>query len=103
VLAAVGMGSGLVLSWFLYGGLRASVWRGAHARGLLGAYWAGIPLLGSPGVPLRSPRPFRQPRILFEQGGGGLGGYVRVLDPNMFRPALHPRRFVGRHWWLLLA
>jgi hypothetical protein len=47
--------------------------------GLLGAYWVGIPLLGSLGIPLRPPSPCRQPHIPFEQGGGGFGGHGGVL------------------------
>jgi hypothetical protein len=42
-----------------------------HAyRGLLSAYLAGIPLLGSLGVPLHPSSLCRKPHILFEQGGG---------------------------------
>ena len=41
--------------------------------GSLGAYQAGIPLLGSPDIPLWAPSLFWQPHILFEWGGG-LGG-----------------------------
>ena len=54
----------------------------AHVRELLGAYWAGIPLLGSPGIPLCVPSLCRQPHIPFEWGGGGLGergGALHVL------------------------
>jgi hypothetical protein len=58
----------------------------AHVRGVLGAYRAGIPLLGSPGVPLSGPSPCRQPHIPFEWGGGGLGGRARAL--RIFRGCL---------------
>jgi hypothetical protein len=51
----------------------------AHIQGVLGAYQVGIPLLGSPGVPLCSPSPCRQPHIPFEWGGGGLGGRAHAL------------------------
>jgi hypothetical protein len=51
----------------------------AHVQGVLGAYRAGIPLLGSPSIPLRSPSPCQQPHIPFEWGGGGLGGHARAL------------------------
>jgi hypothetical protein len=44
--------------------------------GLLGAYQ---PLPASPGVPLHTPSQCRQPHILFERGGGGLGSCGRVL------------------------
>jgi hypothetical protein len=42
----------------------------------IGCVPRGYPLQGSPGVPLRPPRPCRQPHIPFEWGGGG--GFVYV-------------------------
>jgi hypothetical protein len=82
---------------FCMGGLKVSVWCSVHAQGLLDAYWAGIPLLGSPGIPLRSPSPCQQPHIPFEQGGGGLGGCAHQMTIASFRPMLHLRGFVGCH------
>jgi hypothetical protein len=51
----------------------------AHTRGLLGAYQASIPILGSLGIPQRPPGLRQQPHIPFEQGGGGFGGCGCVL------------------------
>jgi hypothetical protein len=56
---------------------------------VLGAYLAGIPLLGSLGVPRRPSSPCRQPHIPFERGGGGFGGRgcaLRVLHRPQSSP-----------------
>ena len=52
----------------------------AHILGVLGAYRAGIPLLGSPSFPLHPPSLCQQPHILFEQGGGI--GWLCVCDAH---------------------
>jgi hypothetical protein len=60
--------------------LHVSVTWCAHG-GLLGAYRASIPLLGTLGIPQHPPSPRQQPHILFEQGGdfGGHGCVLCVL------------------------
>jgi hypothetical protein len=57
---------------FCFGGFER-VSNMARLWGSLGAYQVGIPLLGSPGIPMRPPSLCRQPRIPFERGWG-LGG-----------------------------
>ena len=79
LLAAVGIGGGSVLSWDSVWGCRARQCNMACVQGLLCAYQAGIPLLGSPGIPLHHPIQCQQPHIPFEWGGGGLGSCAHVL------------------------
>ena len=78
VLAVVGMGGGLVFS--VLGGLSVLV-TVACLWGSLGAYRVGIPLLGSPSIPLHPPSLCQQPHIPFEQGGelGGCGCALHVF------------------------
>jgi hypothetical protein len=79
VLAVVGIGGGSALLWDSVWGCRACQCNVACVQGLLCAYRVGIPLLGSPGVPLHPPIQCQQPHIPFEWGGGGLGSHARVL------------------------
>ena len=55
-------------------------WSAFSDWGVLGAYRAGIPLLGSPSFPLHPPSLCQQPHILFEQGGGI--GWLCVCDAH---------------------
>jgi hypothetical protein len=70
-------GNGWWVAVFCFGGFERVI-DVARLWGSLGAYQAGIPLLGSPSIPLRPPSLCRQPHIPFEQGGG-LGGCGRGL------------------------
>jgi hypothetical protein len=70
-------GNGWWVGIFCFGGFERVI-DVARLWGSLSAYRVGIPLLGSPGIPLRPPSLCRQPRIPFEQGGG-LGGCGRAL------------------------
>jgi len=63
-----------------------------HIQGLLCAYQAGIPLLGSPSVSLRIPSPSQQPHIPFEWGRGGLGergGALHVFHGRQSLPLVY--------------
>jgi hypothetical protein len=90
----------VVVSIFCSGGVCAHQRDVACIWGLLGAYWMGIPLLGSPGIPLHPPSRCQQPHIPFERGGGGLGGCacaLRVFRCCLLLSAGNSRRSVRKY------
>jgi hypothetical protein len=52
-----------------------------RGSGTKGAYLAGIPLNGSPDIPLPTPVHYREPHIPFGRGGGGLWSWLDVGRP----------------------
>ena len=77
---ACSSGNGWWVGVFCFGGFE-HISDMARLWGSLGAYRVGIPLLGSPSVPLHPPSLCQQPHIPFERGGelGGCGHALRIF------------------------